>query len=159
VIILAGIDTSTREKIVLKNDNYKGDSGGVHIGKYVHVSPNCIISGVSGGVYISDFCGLSANCKIYAFSHHYRSVNNPENRMIHFTPMCPQEEQCLIQGAVQIGENTGMALNVVILPGVSIPRNCFVAINSVVGRGKYSENTIISGDPAASGKPRFRPDA
>jgi acetyltransferase-like isoleucine patch superfamily enzyme len=158
VIVLAGIDTSSREKIELKNEDFKGEPGDVHIGRYVHVAPFCIISGISGGVYISDYCSLSANSKIYALSHHYRSGKNPKNSRIHFSPMVPDEEQCLIQGAIQIGENTGVALNSVILPGVFLPENCFVAMNSVVGRGKYLRNTIISGNPAESGKTRFRSD-
>ena len=119
VIVLAGIDATAREKIELKNDEFRGEPGAVHIGKYVHIAPYCIISGISGGVYISDYCSLASNTKVYALSHHYRSRDNPRKSSVHFSPMVPDDEQCLLQGPVQIGTNTGVALNSVILPGVS----------------------------------------
>ncbi len=156
VIILAGLDKSAREKVVLKNKEFKGVPGTVHIGKNVHIGPGCIISGISAGVYISDDCGFSANCKIYAFSHHYRSRKDPRNQKFHFGPMVPHNRQCLIEGPVYLGLNTGIALNSVILPGVSIPDNCFIAINSVVSLGKYSSNSIISGNPAHKIDDRFQ---
>ncbi|MCA2723998.1 MAG: hypothetical protein IM333_16520 [Microcystis sp. M048S1] len=156
VIIMAGLDQSEREKIYLKNKNFKGEPGVVYIGKNVHVSSGCIISGISAGVYISDDCGFSANCKVYAFSHHYRSRKNPANSEIHFGPMVSPERQCLVEGPVYLGRNTGVALNSVILPGTYIPDNCFVAINSVVSPKSFQSNSIISGNPAKSGEERFK---
>jgi acetyltransferase-like isoleucine patch superfamily enzyme len=156
VMILAGLDNSVREKITIKNKNYDGEPGVVHIGKNIHVGPGCIISGISAGVYISDECGFSANCKIYAFSHHYRSRKTPDNSTIHFGPMVTQDRQCIVEGPIFLGKNTGVALNAVLLPGVSIPENCFVAINSVVTLGRYSPNTILSGNPAKQTDLRFK---
>ena len=158
VIILAGIDASSREKIELTNDEFRGEPGAVHIGRYVHIAPYCIISGISGGVFISDYCSLAANSKVYALSHHYRSRKDPTKSSIHFSPLVPDEEQCLVQGPVQIGRNTGVALNSVILPGVSLPEDCFVSINSVVSRHAYRKNTIIGGNPARSGEARYLVD-
>jgi acetyltransferase-like isoleucine patch superfamily enzyme len=155
VIILAGIDKSEREKKVINNEEFKGEPGVVHIGKNIHVGPSCIISGISAGVYLSDDCGFSANCKLYAFSHHYRSIKNARRDDIHFGPMASQDRQCLIEGPIFIGSNTGVALNSIILPGVSIPNNCFVAVNSVVRHGKFSPNSIISGNPAKETGTRF----
>lgn len=156
VSILAGLDDSTREKILLKNKDYKGEPGVVHFGKNIHVAPGCIISGIGAGVYISDDCGFSSNCKLYAFSHHYRSRLNPGDATIHFGPMAAENRQCLIEGPIYIGANTGIALNSVILPGVSILQNCFVTINSVVHYGRYKNNSIISGNPANISDIRFK---
>lgn len=159
VSILAGIDCSNREKIKLENKNFKEESGVVYIGKNVHIGLGCIISGISAGVYISDDCGFSANCKIYAFSHHYRSRKEPSNTAIHFGPMVSEDRQCLIEGPVYIGANTGAALNSIILPGVSIPENCFVAINSVVDLRRHVKNSILEGNPAKRSGDRFKLDA
>ena len=156
VMILAGLDSSEREKVVIRNNNYEGEPGVVHIGKNIHVGPGCIISGISAGAYISDECGFSASCKIYAFSHHYRSRKNPGDSTIHFGPMVHQDRQCLVEGPIFLGKNTGVALNAVLLPGVSIPENCFVTINSVVGPGRYSSNSILSGNPAKKIDNRFK---
>ena len=155
VILLAGIDTTGREKIVLENAEFQGEAGVIHIGKYVHVAPHCIISGISGGVYISDRCSIAAGSKIFALSHHYLSRKDPGNRRVCFSPMVAEEEQCMILGPVQLGRNTGVAANAVILPGVSIPDDCFVSVNSVVSRARYRSNSIIGGYPAESGKNRY----
>ena len=155
-MLLGGIDDSSREKIVLKNREYKGEPGVVYIGKNIHVGPGCIISGISAGVYISDDCGFSANCKIYAFSHHYRSRKKPGDMTIHFGPMVSHDRQCLIEGPIYLGRNTGVALNAVILPGASILDNCFVTINSVVGHGRIDSNSIIAGNPAKKIDGRFK---
>lgn len=155
VRILAGLDTSSREKVIIRNREYKGEPGVVFIGKNIHIGLNCIISGISAGVYISDNCGFSADCKIYAFSHHYRSKKDPAKN-VHFGPMVPHNQQCIVEGAIFIGFNVGFALNVVILPGVSIPQDCFVAINSVVHPGRYHNNSIISGNPAKEIDKRFK---
>lgn len=158
VILLAGIDTTGREKIVLQNEQFRGEPGVIHIGKFVHIAPQCIISGISAGVYISDRCTVSAGSKIYAFSHHYQSRKDPRNREVYFGSMVPEQEQCLIQGPVQLGRNTGVGLNAVILPGVFIPDDCFVSVGSVVSRREYRGNSIIAGNPAESGRNRYTVD-
>jgi acetyltransferase-like isoleucine patch superfamily enzyme len=155
VRILAGLDNSRREIVRLRNRMYTDEPGIVCIGKRVHVGLSCIISGISGGIRISDECGLSAGCKLYAFSHHYRSKARPHDTSYHFGPMVAQDRQCLIEGPIFLGANTGVALNVVILPGVAIPENCFVAIGSVVYPGRFRANSIISGNPAAGVDKRF----
>lgn len=148
VAILAGPDRKEREKIEIRNRMYRGKPGFVHVGRNVHIGPGSIISGISAGVYISDDCGFSAGCRIFAFSHHYRSRRKPSDQNIHFGPMVDPDRQCIVEGPVWIGANTGVALGATLLPGVAIPENCFVAINSVVGSGKFRENSIIKGDPA-----------
>ena len=158
VIILAGLDDSQREKVVLKNRDYKGAPGIVHIGRNVHIAPRCILSGISGGIFISDDCGFSADCKVYAFTHHYRSRKDPKNTQFHFGPMASQERQCLVQGPVYLAENTGVALHSIILPGVAILRNSFVAVNSVINPGRYAENSLLSGNPAHRIGDRFTSD-
>jgi acetyltransferase-like isoleucine patch superfamily enzyme len=159
VIILAGEDGTERKKVIVSNKNLAQlcPIGGVYIGKNVHVAPNCIISGISAGVYISDDCAMAADCKIYAFTNHYALREHIEKGVLtHSGLNYSPERQCLIVGGVYIGENTGIALNAVILPGSSILKNSFVKINSVVMPGsKFSENSLISGDPALCIGKRF----
>jgi acetyltransferase-like isoleucine patch superfamily enzyme len=108
---------------------------------------DCIISGISQGVYISDNCGLSAGCRIYSFVNHYKSSRNPANHDIYFTPMVSHDRQCIIEGPVFIGANTGLALNTIILPGTRIGCDSFIAINSMVIGGTFDENILIAGCP------------
>ena len=155
VMILAGQDNSNREKTVLRNKNYSGEPGVVSIGKNVHIGPGSILSGISAGVHISDDCGFSAGCRIFAFAHHYKSKKDPTNTRSHFGPMASHDRQHIVEGPVWLGTNTGVALNGIVLPGVSIPENCFVTINSVVFPGRYSVNSILSGNPAKKTGDRF----
>lgn len=158
VIILAGLDQSKRERVFIRNKEYKGEPGVVHIGKNVHIAPCCVISGISAGVYISDNCNVAAHSKIYALSHHYRSQKDPKDMTFCFGPQVSEDQQCMIEGPVYLGRNTGVALNVVILPGVSIPENCFIRINSVVYVGDYCSNSVLAGDPAKRIGERFKSD-
>lgn len=155
VVILAGLDSSKREKIILQNNEYPGFPGEVYVGKNVHVSVGCILSGISSGVYIGDNCSLSAHCKVYAFTSHYRSEKNPSDDSYCFGPMVEHSRQCIIEGPIYLGENVGVALNAIILPGVSIGKDSFVVINSVVS-SSFEDNSIIAGHPAKRIKSRFK---
>ena len=78
VSIIAGEDKSSREKIYRENKNFTGEPGTVTIGKNVHVSIGCILSGIGAGIHIGDNCGIAAGGRLYAFSHHYRSMEHPQ---------------------------------------------------------------------------------
>ena len=153
-VILAGSDASPREKIAVANPAFEGQPGVVHIGANVHVGIGCIVSGIDAGVFIADDCGLAARVQVYAFTHHYRSKAEP-SKAVHFGPMAAHERQCLVVGPVQIGENTGVATNALILAGSFIPRNCFVGAGSVVMPGRHAENSVLAGDPARRVRDRF----
>lgn len=155
VMILAGPDNSNREKILRENPLFPGQPGVVHIGKNVHIGPNSIISGIAAGVHISDDCGLSAGARVYAFSHHYRSRQDPSKK-VHFGPRKAAETQCLVEGSIFLGENTGVALNAVILPGTALLPDSFVSVNSVVIGGVFPENSILAGNPARVTSHRFK---
>jgi acetyltransferase-like isoleucine patch superfamily enzyme len=155
VILLAGHDDSRREK-VRRGEDGRVEPGCVHVGKNIHIGPYCILSGISGGIFLSDDCGISANAKLYAFTHHFRSQAHPGDASFRFNPRVAQERQCLIEGPIYLGANTGVALNSVILPGTSIEENCFVAINSVVGPGRFEPNSLIAGQPAKRIGRRFK---
>lgn len=158
VIILAGIDKSTREKIVIKTGNDQCENGVVKIGNNVHIGPMCILSGISAGITISDNCCITAKCCLYAFTHHYKSKKQKSNKSFGFGSMVALDKQCLIEGPIFIGFNTGIAMNVIILPGSVIMENSFVSINSVVKHGIYPENSFISGNPAKTIRPRYDTD-
>lgn len=154
VIILAGPDSSNRDKVKKENPQFNLESGEVWIGKQVHIGINSIISGI-GGVLVSDLCGLSAGSKLYSFSHHYKALSDLDKADIHFGPCGPPEDQFMIEGPIFLGKNVGMGLDVVILAGVSIDENSFIAIGSRV-QDSFPKNSFISGTPARRIKSRFR---
>ena len=155
VVILAGRDRSHRHRHLIANPKFPLEKGRVYIGKHVHIAPYAVVSGI-GGVYIADKCGLSSGVRIYSFSHHYRSNEQPSNRNIYFSPLVQEDGQFLIEGPVFLDTSVGVALNAIILPGVSIAKDSFVAINSVVSASILEENSLIAGNPAVRIRSRFR---
>lgn len=153
VIILAGADKSKRKRVFIKNREFPIDRGMVHIGKRIHIAPFSLISGI-GGVYISDDCSIAANAKIYSFSNHYRSNEDPSNTKIFFTPLVDEKCQFMIEGPIVLGNNVGIGLNSIILPGVVIGKNSFVSMNSIV-MFSLRKNSIIEGYPARRVRERF----
>ena len=154
VIILAGPDRSTRARRSIPNQDFPLADGEVHIGKNSHIAPNCLISGIAG-VYLSDECNLASGTKVYSFSHHYRSDESPSDRTVVFGPRVSGDRQYMIHGPVFVGRNVGVAVQAVILPGVSIGDNSFVAINSVV-HSSFGENSLVAGSPATRLRDRFK---
>ena len=63
--------------------------------------------------------------------------------------------QYMIEGPVVLGSNVGVALDAVLLPGVTIGECSFVTIGSVVNRD-FCENSLIAGNAASRVGPRFR---
>lgn len=154
VIILAGQDKSARPRRIVENKEFPLEEGAVHIGKNVHIAAQCIISGI-GGAYISDNCGFASGVKLYSFSSHYRSDEFPSDRNIKFTTRVDHDQQYMVQGPVFLDENVGVAVNVVILPGVTVKRDSFIRINSVVNEC-FEENSLIGGYPAKRVGLRFK---
>jgi len=155
VMILAGPDKSSRPRRLISNNTFPLEKGMVYIGKRVHVAPYSILSGI-GGLYISDDCGIASGARIYSFSNHYRSDEYPSDRKYCFALFVEPLRQYMIEGPIYLGENVGIASNVTILPGVSIERYSFVAVNSVVTKS-FAENSFISGNPSKRIKERFEP--
>lgn len=154
VMILAGPDKSDRQRRLIANANFPLGKGMVHIGKRVHIAPYSIISGI-GGIYISDECGIASGTKIFSFSNHFRSDEFPSDSGFCFAIFVEHSRQYMIEGPVFLDENVGVALNAMILPGVSIGKDSFVAINSVV-TSSFGENSLIAGNPAKRVKDRFK---
>jgi acetyltransferase-like isoleucine patch superfamily enzyme len=154
VVLMAGLDNSKREKIQKKNTKYPGNPGEIFVGKEVHIGIGGIFSGISGGIYIGNHCTFSADCKVYSFTSHYRSKINPSNQKIYFGSMSKHSCQCIIEGPIYLKENVGVALNSVILPGVTIEKNSFIAINSIVNKDVES-NGIFKGYPGKVIRKRF----
>jgi acetyltransferase-like isoleucine patch superfamily enzyme len=154
VTLLAGQDKSARGRMRV---GLAGDEtpGTIVIGDNTHIGIRCILSGIDSGIRIGANSTLSANCALYAFTHHYRSALAPDDRTICFGSMVPHDRQYIITGAIDVGENTGMALNAVVLPGVNIAGEAFVHINTVVKAGLYPRNCRLEGQPATVVGPRF----
>ena len=152
-ILIAGAvttlsDDNCRYKRV--NKNYNLNDGELIIGSNIHFAPFCIVQ-AHGGIYIADNVGLSSGVKIYSLSNMPLDSNNP-SRVVNFSPLASNPFYLMSQ--VVIEENVGIGLNAMILPGVIIKQNSFIAPNALV-MSSVSENSFMSGNPAKRVKERF----
>jgi acetyltransferase-like isoleucine patch superfamily enzyme len=152
---MAGSDDSTRKKKELRVKSLS-KPGEVVVGDNVHIGLSSVISGIDAGVYVGNDCTFSSGVKVYAFSHHFRFDDDPGNRSCSFGSMVAADRQSMISGPVTLEENIGVALNAVILPGVFVGRDSFIAVGAVVKSGVYDENSMLQGSPAERTGPRFR---
>lgn len=134
----------------VQNPYYMHGVGELVIGRGVHVAPGCLINAL-GGVQIGDFCGCTAGTRIFSITNHYCSFADRTRRVL-FTARA--DPRTLIIGPVVMEDNTGLALNSVMLPGATLRTDSFVGIGSVV-RDEIPPNMIAAGNPAKPLKPRF----
>ena len=156
-LICAGPMTNIVSEIRrLSNPHFTLKDGEVSIGKGVHVAVGCYILG-HGGVQIGDYCTCSGGTRILSCTNHYASYADPGRRDIYFSSRGGAEHTCYIVGPVVLLENVGVASNCILLPGVTVSRDSFVGLGSVVHpkNGVFPPNSIVAGNPAARIRSRF----
>ena len=155
-IIIAGPPKKQKVRKIYKKGYEKSRirMGEIYIGKENHIGPNVILQG-HGGLWIGDSCGIIGGSKIYTLSHHYKNLLDPgDNTIYKFISRAPLEEQALISAPVEIGNNAGIGLNSIILPGARIGENSWIGALSLV-KGDIPDNVIAWGIPARVIKKRF----
>jgi acetyltransferase-like isoleucine patch superfamily enzyme len=142
VIILAGPPGKKRTTYFIKNDDFKLPFGEVSIGKNTHIAPNCVLSGI-GGIYIGRNCGIASNSSVYSFSHHYRNLENRNDKMQYsFTPLARMDQQSMVLGPVLIEDYCAIGLNSVVLPGTHLNKGCWLSSGAVI-QGTHLEQTLL----------------
>jgi galactoside O-acetyltransferase len=94
-------------------DDFCVISGSIDIGKYVHITPMCLIAGGKNGVFIADFCTLAYGVKIFAQSDDY-SGSTMTNSLI------PQKYKNECISKVTLQKHVILGANSVVLPGVEL---------------------------------------
>lgn len=127
-------------------DDFCVISGNVSLGKFVHVTPMCLIAGGKPGVYLYEFCTLAYGVKIFAQSDDY-SGTTMVNSLI---PKKYKNEffaQVVLEKQVIVGANS------TILPGVVIGEGCSVGAMTLVNKSTDPWG-IYMGNPACRIKER-----
>jgi acetyltransferase-like isoleucine patch superfamily enzyme len=132
VILIAGKREFIGVKTIFRqNLSYRRGLGELRIGKFCHIAPNAIIQALAG-VELGDCASVAAAGKIYSVSNHIKNPKDPGDvRTYKWSPMVPPEEQLLIVGPIVLKNNSGIGLNAVVLPGVTINENSILAVNCV----------------------------
>ncbi len=117
------------EKIELGDNSRIDDfcivSGNVKIGKYVHITPMCLIAGGIPGIEIEDFSTLAYGVKIFAQSDDY-SGESMCNSLI------PKKFKREIYKKTTIGRQVIIGTNSIVFPGANIPDGCSIGAMSLV---------------------------
>jgi acetyltransferase-like isoleucine patch superfamily enzyme len=122
----------------------------LRIGKGSRIGSDCVLA-VQEKMELGDNVLIAARCFITDHNHEFRDRDRPVMGQ-GATPPKP----------ISIGDNCWFGINVCILPGVKLGRNCVVGANSVVTRS-FPDYSILVGTPAkavstaASGLPEDRP--
>lgn len=139
-----------------KRDAFKFAEGQLVIGSNIHIAQFCIIMAY-GGVHIEDNCGLSAGTKIYSLTNTPNDADD-RSKVISIMPLSSSESPFLMSPVI-LEENVWVGLDCIIMPGVHIGRDSFVASQSLV-MGSFDSNSYIAGQPAVRIRKRFlTPDA
>lgn len=105
--------------------------GEIVIGNHVRFNYGCILVS-QGRVQIDNGVGFGPNVLIFDHDHDYRSKHG----------VGPGATKFRI-GTVEIGENSWIGANAVILKNTKLGKNCVVAAGSVIGNCEYPDNTVI----------------
>jgi acetyltransferase-like isoleucine patch superfamily enzyme len=154
VTLAAGKAGEGKRNIYRKNNTkFNYEPGEIFIGQEIHIAPYVYIVG-AGGVEIQDRSGIAAGTKIFSISHHFRNLNDPEDKKMYvFGNRVCEEDQALIIGPVVMEKNTAIGLNSVLLPGATVGQNSWVGVLSCVSKD-IPANVIATGNPAQAVKSR-----
>jgi len=107
--------------------------GDVKVGVETWIGPFTLLDGSGGGLTIGDHCSISAGVHIYTHDTVLWAVSGGV--------------QQARKSAVNIGSNTYIGAQSVIVAGITIGERCVIAANSLVNRDVL-DGTIVGGTPA-----------
>lgn len=129
--------------------------GHVQIGKYAHVSSNCVLSG-RGGIEVGDYATIAAGSNIYSASHYYKNPQDEAGKLLSMSWVAPLDMQYVIEKPVVIEEYAFISLNSTVLPGVKVGKAAVIGAHSLV-TADIPPFSIAVGAPARVIKQRPEP--
>jgi len=121
-------------------------SGNVTIGKYVHITPMCLVAGGEPGITLADFSTLAYGVKVFSQSDDY-SGETMVNSLL------PKHLKNETFARVIIHKHCIVGTNSVIMPGVEMAEGCSIGAMTLVNKST-KEWGIYVGAPARRVKER-----
>lgn len=115
--------SGTRLKVV--------SSGNLVIEDHVRFNYGCIVVS-QGSIKIKRGVGFGPNVQLFDHDHDYKNSHGVGPGATKFK-----------KGSIEIGENSWIGANAVILRNTKLGKNCVVAAGSVIGNCEYPDNTVI----------------
>ncbi|WP_133739451.1 acyltransferase [Actinorugispora endophytica] len=115
---------------------------------------------IGGGCAIGRGSHVVAHKSIVVGDHVFMGpyVYITDQNHVYTDPETPVGGQWPTDDPVRVGSGTWIGANAVILPGVTLGRNCVVAASSVVRPGEYPDHSVIAGVPGRVVR-RYDPEA
>ena len=129
-------------------DDFCVVSGRVEIGRYCHVTPQCLIAGGLPGVFIDDFCTFAYGVKIFSQSDDYTGLSMTNS-------LIPRRYKQETFAQVAIGRQSIIGAGSVVMPGVSIAEGCAFGAMTLVNKSTDPWGIYI-GAPARRLRDRSR---
>lgn len=123
-------------------------SGIVSIGKYVHITAQCLLAGGEEGLYIEDFCTMAYGVKIFTQSDDYSGES-----MVNST--IPKKFKNEYKAAVNIQRQTIIGAGSIIMPGVTLMEGTSIGAMSLI-LTSTDPWSIYVGVPGKKIKPRSK---
>lgn len=127
-------------------DDFTIVSGNVKIGKYVHITPFCVLAGGQSGITLDDYSGLAYNVSIFSQSDDYSGTTMTN-------PLIPAKFKKEIKEAVYIGKHVIIGAGSCVMPGVHIEEGCSVGAMTLMNKSTEPWGMYI-GIPARRFKER-----
>lgn len=106
-------------------DDFSILSGRISIGKYVHITPMCLIAGGSPGILVGDFSTFAYGVKIFTQSDDYSGMTMCNS-------LIPKKYKKEIFLPINVGRQVIIGAGATIMPGANISEGCAVGAMSLV---------------------------
>jgi acetyltransferase-like isoleucine patch superfamily enzyme len=148
VVLRAGIPSEEKREVVELGSYADRERGVVLIRDRARIAFGAVILGY-GGIAIGEKCGIGPYAILLSETFHHQGRD--PGRIYKYSQGAALEEQCVLRGYVEMKGGSGVASNVLVLPGATIGKDAWVAPNSVVRLGGFiDDDVIVKGDPAAT---------
>lgn len=121
-------------------DDFCVISGLVSLGKYVHVTAQCLLAGGSPGLEVGDFSAFAYGVKIFTQSDDYSGATM-------CTPAIPRKFKSETFLRTTVGRQVIVGTGTVVLPGANIAEGCAIGAMSLLHKPTESWG-IYTGVPA-----------
>lgn len=138
---------------IIIDDNSRIDdfciiSGKIKIGKFVHITPMCLLAGGEPGLEISDFCTLAYGVKVFTQSDDYTGKTMTNSNI-------SKKYKNEFKSKVIMGKHTIIGAGSIIMPGVTLAEGTSVGAMSLVHRSTEAWSIYV-GSPAQKIKSRSK---
>ncbi|MFJ4443763.1 acyltransferase [Pseudomonas sp. NPDC089422] len=129
-------------------DDFCVVSGNIRFGRFIHVTPMCLVAGGVPGIILDDFCTLAYGVKVFSQSDDYSGETLVNSNI-------PKRFKNEKFAAVHLHRQVIVGAGAVIMPGVDVAEGCAIGAMALVTRSTQAWG-IYAGAPAVRLKERSR---